>query len=33
VTLQQIGRDYMMFGATKTGIVYKLKGNPPQSHE
>src|SRR5271165_3053098 len=31
--LQQIGRDWLSLGTTKTGIVYQLKGNPPQAHE
>ena len=33
VALQESGRDYVLLGATKTGIVYNLKGNPPQAHE
>ncbi len=33
VALQQIGRKYVLLGATKTGIVYALKGNPPQAHD
>jgi hypothetical protein len=33
ISLQQIGRDWVSLGTTKTGIVYRLKGNPPQSHE
>jgi hypothetical protein len=33
VALQQSGRDWLLLGATKTGLVYRLKGNPPQSHE
>jgi hypothetical protein len=33
VALQQIGRDWLLLGTTKTGIVYQLKGNPPQAHE
>jgi hypothetical protein len=31
--LQLVGRDWLLLGTTKTGIVYRLKGNPPQSHE
>jgi hypothetical protein len=31
--LQWEARDWMRLGATKTGIVYHLKGNPPTSHE
>lgn len=33
VSLQQIGREWVSLGTTKTGIVYRLKGNPPQAHE
>jgi hypothetical protein len=33
VSLQFAAADWMLPGATKTGIVYRLKGNPPQSHE
>lgn len=33
VALQQIGREWVSLGTTKTGIVYRLKGNPPQAHE
>jgi hypothetical protein len=33
VALQQSGRDWLFLGTTKTGLVYRLKGNPPQSHE
>jgi hypothetical protein len=33
VSLQQIARDWVALGTTKTGVVYRLKGNPPQSHE
>jgi hypothetical protein len=31
--LQREARDWMQLGATKTGIVYHLKGNPPNAHE
>jgi len=31
--LQSRARDWVSLGATKTGIVYRLKGNPPQAHE
>ena len=31
--LQEIAKDWISLGTTKTGIVYRLKGNPPQSHE
>ncbi len=33
VELQQTGRDWLSLGTTKTGLVYRLKGNPPQAHE
>jgi hypothetical protein len=33
IELQQSGRDWLFLGTTKTGLVYRLKGNPPQSHE
>jgi hypothetical protein len=33
VTLQQDLQDWLAFGVTKTGMVYRLKGNEPQSHE
>jgi hypothetical protein len=33
VKLQEIGRDWVSIGTTKTGAVYRLKGNPPQAHE
>ena len=33
VSLQDQARDWISLGTTKTGIVYHLKGNPPQSHE
>ena len=33
VALQEIGRDWVSVGTTKTGVVYRFKGNPPQSHE
>jgi hypothetical protein len=32
-SLQSLGHDWVELGATKTGIVYRLKGNPPQAHE
>lgn len=31
--LQQEAKDWMRVGVTKTGIVYHLKGNPPNAHE
>jgi len=33
IGLQQSGRDWLSLGTTKTGLVYRLKGNPPQAHE
>jgi hypothetical protein len=33
VTLQQDVRDWLTLGVTKTGMVYHLNGNEPQSHE
>lgn len=33
IRLQQIGGAWVYLGATKTGMVYRLKGNPPQAHE
>jgi hypothetical protein len=33
VTLQEAAASWLLLGATKTGIVYRLQGNPPQSHE
>ena len=33
VTLQNIAHDWVSVGTTKTGVVYRLKGNPPHSHE
>jgi hypothetical protein len=31
--LQLDVKDWIALGTTKTGMVYRLKGNPPQSHE
>jgi len=31
--LQWAARDWVQLGVTKTGIVYHLKGNPPNAHE
>jgi hypothetical protein len=31
--LQNAARDWIALGATKTGVVYRLKGNPPSAHE
>jgi hypothetical protein len=33
MTLQQDIADMLALGVTKTGMVYRLKGNPPKSHE
>lgn len=33
VHLQQAGSDWVSLGTTKTGVVYRLNGNPPQNHE
>ena len=33
IALQQSHRNWLSLGTTKTGLVYRLKGNPPQSHE
>lgn len=33
ISLQQAGHDWLSLGTTKTGLVYRLKGNPPQAHE
>lgn len=33
IALQHAARDWIALGATKTGVVYRLKGNPPRSHE
>jgi len=33
IALQKTAREWISPGATKTAIVYRLKGNPPQSHE
>ena len=33
VTLQYDAQSWISLGTTKTGIVYRLKGNTPQSHE
>jgi hypothetical protein len=33
VSLQKVGHDWLSLGTTKTGLVYRLKGNPPQAHE
>lgn len=33
VTLQQNVKEWLALGVTKTAMVYRLKGNEPQSHE
>ena len=33
VNLQNIAHEWVSVGTTKTGVVYRLKGNPPHSHE
>ena len=33
VKLQYVARDWIALGTTKTGAVYRLKGNPPNAHE
>ncbi len=33
IALQQSCRDWLSLGTTKTGLVYRLKGNAPQGHE
>lgn len=33
VELQQVAADWLALETTKTGAVYRLKGNPPQAHE
>jgi hypothetical protein len=33
IALQQSTHDWLFLGTTKTGLVYRLKGNSPQSHE
>jgi hypothetical protein len=33
ITFQQDVRDWLALGVTKTGMVYRLRGNEPQSHE
>jgi hypothetical protein len=33
IKLQLIAEGWLFLGSTKTGLVYQLKGNPPQSHE
>jgi hypothetical protein len=33
ISLQREVQDWISLGTTKTGMVYRLKGNAPQSHE
>jgi hypothetical protein len=33
VALQAAAKDWVALGTTKTGVVYRLAGNPPQAHE
>jgi hypothetical protein len=33
VNLQYAAQDWLALGTTKTGAVYRLKGNPPNAHE
>jgi hypothetical protein len=33
IRLQQISQAWIYLGATKTAMVYRLKGNPPKAHE
>ena len=33
ISLQKIAPNWVALGATKTAMVYRLKGNPPQAHE
>ena len=33
LALQDAVKDWLALGVTKTGMVYRLKGNAPQSHE
>jgi len=33
IRLQQLGAAWIYLGATKTGMVYRFRGNPPQAHE
>ena len=33
VNLQYASQDWLALGTTKTGAVYRLKGNPPNAHE
>lgn len=33
VSIQYAAQDWLALGTTKTGAVYRLKGNPPNAHE
>jgi hypothetical protein len=33
IALQYVAKDWIALGATKTGVVYRLKGNSPHAHE
>jgi hypothetical protein len=33
VSLQNAAKNWISLGATKTGVVYRLKGDPPRAHE
>ena len=33
ILLQETARDWLALSTTKTGTVYRLKGNPPTAHE
>jgi hypothetical protein len=33
ISLQQDVKEWILLGTTKTGAVYRLRGNAPQSHE
>jgi len=33
LALQDAAKDWVALGSTKTGVVYRLKGNPPHPHE
>ena len=33
ILLQETASDWLALSTTKTGTVYRLKGNPPQAHE
>lgn len=33
IKLQLVSSGWLFLGTTKTGLVYRMKGNPPQSHE